>query len=205
MATTTPNYGWDVPTSTDYVKDGATAIETLGDDIDATVWSITNGKNVALSTVVSTTFSATTTISADSVFTSSFKNYRIVLNCTSGSGSPAEIQMRFRVAGVANSSALYNLGSKSRTYAGADDNANQANATYAFAARTAGGPWTAVIDLMQPQQAQGTFYTILNADSAQAGNRGGFHNSTTQFDGIQFVNSGGTNMTGTIQILGYRD
>ena len=39
MATTTPNYGWTVPTSTDYVKDGATAIETLGDAIDASVYN----------------------------------------------------------------------------------------------------------------------------------------------------------------------
>ena len=37
MATTTPNNGWSVPTSTDYVKDGADAIETLGDAIDASV------------------------------------------------------------------------------------------------------------------------------------------------------------------------
>jgi hypothetical protein len=37
MATTTPNNGWSVPTSTDYVKDGATAIETLGDAIDTSV------------------------------------------------------------------------------------------------------------------------------------------------------------------------
>jgi hypothetical protein len=43
MATTTPNYGWDVPTSTDYVKDGATAIETLGDDIDATLYTALGG------------------------------------------------------------------------------------------------------------------------------------------------------------------
>jgi hypothetical protein len=35
MATTTPQFGWAVPTSTDYVKDGAAAIETLGDAIDA--------------------------------------------------------------------------------------------------------------------------------------------------------------------------
>jgi hypothetical protein len=37
MPTTTPNYGWSVPVSTDLVKDGATAIETLGDSVDATV------------------------------------------------------------------------------------------------------------------------------------------------------------------------
>jgi hypothetical protein len=39
MATTTPNYGWVVPTSTDLVKDGATAIETLGDSVDSTVFN----------------------------------------------------------------------------------------------------------------------------------------------------------------------
>jgi hypothetical protein len=37
MATTTPNFGWSVPTSTDLVKNGASAIETLGDAIDATL------------------------------------------------------------------------------------------------------------------------------------------------------------------------
>jgi hypothetical protein len=40
MATTTPNYGWPVPTSTDLVKDGATAIEALGDAVDATVFGL---------------------------------------------------------------------------------------------------------------------------------------------------------------------
>jgi hypothetical protein len=43
MATTTPNFGWTVPTSTDLVKDGATAIETLGDAIDASLSSLDTG------------------------------------------------------------------------------------------------------------------------------------------------------------------
>jgi hypothetical protein len=43
MATTTPNFGWVVPTSTDLVKDGATAIETLGDSIDATLLDLKGG------------------------------------------------------------------------------------------------------------------------------------------------------------------
>jgi hypothetical protein len=66
MATTTPNYGWDVPTSTDYVKDGATAIETLGDDIDATLYGLvgTNTK-VGMQLLSTTTLSgASTTISS---------------------------------------------------------------------------------------------------------------------------------------------
>ena len=43
MATTTPNFGWVVPTSTDLVKDGATAIETLGDSIDASLLDLKGG------------------------------------------------------------------------------------------------------------------------------------------------------------------
>jgi hypothetical protein len=41
MATTTPNFGWTVPTSSDLVKNGATAIETLGDSVDASFASLT--------------------------------------------------------------------------------------------------------------------------------------------------------------------
>ena len=43
MATTTPNFGWPVPTSTDLVKDGATAIEALGDSIDASLLDLKGG------------------------------------------------------------------------------------------------------------------------------------------------------------------
>jgi hypothetical protein len=43
MATTTPNFSWPVPTSTDLVKDGATAIEGLGDAIDASLLDLKGG------------------------------------------------------------------------------------------------------------------------------------------------------------------
>jgi hypothetical protein len=42
MATTTPNFGWSVPTSTDLVTNGAVAIETLGDSIDTDLWNLEN-------------------------------------------------------------------------------------------------------------------------------------------------------------------
>jgi hypothetical protein len=41
MATTTPNFGWTVPTPSDLVKNGATAIETLGDSVDASFAGLT--------------------------------------------------------------------------------------------------------------------------------------------------------------------
>ena len=43
MATTTPNFGWAVTTSSDLVKNGATAIETLGDAIDASMVDLKGG------------------------------------------------------------------------------------------------------------------------------------------------------------------
>jgi hypothetical protein len=41
---TSPYYAWDEPNDSDFVKDGALAMRTLGDDIDATVNKIENFK-----------------------------------------------------------------------------------------------------------------------------------------------------------------
>jgi len=43
MATTTTNFGWDIPQSTDLVKDGATAIAALGQDIDTALVDLKGG------------------------------------------------------------------------------------------------------------------------------------------------------------------
>jgi|688.fasta_scaffold305059_3 hypothetical protein len=55
MATTTPNFGWAVPTSTDLVKDGAVAIETLGDSIDASLVDLKGGTTGQVLTKASNT------------------------------------------------------------------------------------------------------------------------------------------------------
>lgn len=55
MATTTPNFGWAVPTSTDLVKDGAVAIELLGDSIDAAFVDLKGGLTGQYLTKVSNT------------------------------------------------------------------------------------------------------------------------------------------------------
>jgi hypothetical protein len=66
MATTTPNYGWPVPTSTDLVKNGATAIEGLGDAIDASLLDLkggTTGQVLAKATNTDMDFTWTTSSS----------------------------------------------------------------------------------------------------------------------------------------------
>jgi len=65
MATTTPNYGWAVPTSTDLVKDGATAIETLGDSIDASFVGLKGGTTGQVLSKTSNTDLAFTWVAQD--------------------------------------------------------------------------------------------------------------------------------------------
>jgi hypothetical protein len=67
MATTTPNFGWSVPTSSDLLKNGATAIETLGDSIDASLVDLkggTTGQVLAKATNTDMDFSWTTAASS---------------------------------------------------------------------------------------------------------------------------------------------
>jgi hypothetical protein len=76
MATTTPNYGWPVPTSTDLVKDGATAIEALGDAIDATVYSQSSALVLVKSQVIG---SAVASVAVTGAFSTTYDAYKIVI------------------------------------------------------------------------------------------------------------------------------
>jgi hypothetical protein len=87
MATTTPNYGWTVPTSTDLVKDGATAIETLGDAIDASMNTALGTKKAGMVLLNTTSFSGVTSQAVTSVFSATYNNYKIITNFTSNSGN----------------------------------------------------------------------------------------------------------------------
>jgi hypothetical protein len=85
MATTTPNYGWPIPQSTDLVKDGATAIASLGTAIDSTVYNLPGAAIVQvkydeLATAVSNTGSTAFKVAGLSVAItpSSTANYIVV-------------------------------------------------------------------------------------------------------------------------------
>ena len=106
MATTTPNYGWAVPTSTDLVKDGATAIETLGDAIDASMNTALGTKKAGMVLLNTTSFSGVASQSINDVFSSTYNSYKIIIKATSASSLVA-LSMRLRVGGADNSSSNY--------------------------------------------------------------------------------------------------
>jgi len=212
MATTTPNYGWDVPTSTDYVKDGATAIETLGDDIDATLFSVTSGKNVGMVLINATTITASSTVNIDNIFTSSFRNYRIVTALTTVAGSGG-IYMKMRAGGVSNSSANYAFAatgyiSNNSGTNGYSNGVTTSGFELGYCANALGGLFSNDMMLYNPQQTQYTTFTgdavtTFNTTNNYTWANGGLMNVTTAYDGLSLI--GPANMTGVIRIYGLKD
>ena len=207
MATTTPNYGWDVPTSTDYVKDGATAIETLGDDIDASLFSITGGKNVGLVHINTTSFTTQSAVSLNNVFTSAYTNYRIVFNVTAKTTN-GFMALRFRASGADNSTTNYNhaglLGRTTNTTA----NYGASGDTVGYVGFANAVPSFTSLEIANPQAAQYTSFTTtgFGGDLSTWFNIIGGGNFTTnaQFDGISLSAATGT-ISGTVQVFGYRN
>jgi hypothetical protein len=106
MATTTPNYGWSVPTSTDLVTNGATAIETLGDAIDASMNTALGTKKAGMVLLNTTSFSGVSSQSINDVFSATYNYYRIILVAL-GSTTTQSVNLRLRVSGADNSSTNY--------------------------------------------------------------------------------------------------
>jgi hypothetical protein len=216
MATTTPNYGWDVPTSSDYVKLGAVAIETLGDDIDASLFSITSGKNVGLVHINTTTFSAQSAFIVDNVFTSAFTNYRIVYDFSVSTNAARSVNLQFRSAGATVSTANYQTVSdaafpsggttKTGNFFGATNSTSLTIIPEAYYLGTTNFSFSA--DFINPQVAKfanvhGNFMGQTAANLI-FGSYGGSCTVTTAMDGFTFFTTSGT-MTGTVRIYGYRN
>jgi hypothetical protein len=210
MATTTPNYGWDVPTSTDYVKDGATAIETLGDDIDATLYTINGGSAlVGLQKVTSTSFSAQSSVSVNNCFTSAYSNYRIIITATATGDLDASF--RFRASGSDASGANYQY-AYTGFFASTSANGGGSNATAIPNLPSIGNGRQShcIIDITGPNTTNAWKPLTQQTAFTHSGvgiivfNGAGVINSTTQFDGFTIFLGSGT-MTGNITVYGYRN
>ena len=205
MATTTPNYGWAVPTSTDLVKDGATAIETLGDAIDASMNTALGTKKAMGVLLNTTTFSAVSSFSLPTdTFTSTYDHYRILLNITTASTTIGHT-VRFRAAGSDSSAATYNYYNRnSSSSSGADTNtfARSQTSGVLFPVSLGTDLQTYVIDVMAPKLSQVTTL-LFQATGAVANHNYGVvaFNNTTSFDSLSVICSSG-NFTGNYSVFG---
>ena len=211
MATTTPNYGWTVPTSTDLVKDGATAIETLGDAIDASMNTALGTKKAGMVLLNTTSFSAVSSVSLPAnTFSSAYKNYQFVFK---GTGSTFNtLTLRMRASGTDNSSNNYKYSVYTQQYLAASA-ANSAGGSVSLVSSFQFGygystlPTYASGYIFEPFETAYTsfIYSGLYLQDTTTGGYGhygtGGMSVTTSYDSATILASTGT-ITGSISIYG---
>jgi hypothetical protein len=203
MATTTPNYGWDVPTSTDYVKDGATAIETLGDDIDATLWTALGGAYPGLRLVKKQTVgSAVASVTVTGAFSATYENYKILY---SGGVGSTNIEFAFSLGGITGSNYYSSLNYSVNT--GSTPLAASSNTTSLSWCGAASANTTQFeLDIQSPfatKHKTGSSKLIPSAVALNQGSANHYINSATSATAFTITPNVGTITGGNIYVYGY--
>ncbi len=162
-----------------------------------------------------TSFSAVASQAVSSCFSSTYKNYKIIIDLTASSTN-ANIYLKLRATST-DSSTGYTQGMPLQPASGgAITNLSQASATAGFwvsAVHTSISSIhgnTSVIDLFRPFE---TVYTTHNAfvsftsssDGSYYGGAGtGRHENSTSYNSLNLISSAGT-ITGVMTIYGYND
>jgi hypothetical protein len=282
MATTTPNFGFDIPQPTDLVKDGATAIAALGTDIDTAFvdlkggttgqvlakasgadldfsWVAQDDSNAIQNAIVdakgdliaatandtparlavgangtvltadsaeatglkwataggggglvfitSSTFSASAAANINSCFSSTYQNYRVMIDIDSASASNTQLALKFRASGTNSSESYYTWGIEPNAGSDTIFVARGANISNGIVGYQGANGTKASIDVFDPFATQRTFYNCNYSSLTAAplnivGFSNGCHNNTSSYDGISIIASSG-DITGTIRIYGY--
>jgi len=165
---------------------------------------LANSGLVYVSTVAMTT--ATTNI--DGCFTSTYDNYRVIIEGTSANAVSTDMRIAFRTSGVTNNTAIYysnilfatNITGPSWAYVGA--------AVSAYAGVTADVHLTNGLDIFSPKLAKVTSISAqgngFGNSLAVVGNWYSNFNAATVFDGMAIRNTNGDVFTATCTIYGYR-
>jgi hypothetical protein len=199
MAGQTTNYLFDYPTSTDYVKDGATAIETLADDVDATLFTALGGAYPGMRLVKKQTIgTGVSSVNVTGAFSATYQAYKIII--AGGVGSTTQsISLKMGAASNGHDSGLIYVG-----YAGgsvlSDSFSNQANWLLAGYSTVSGNNMN--VDLINPFLSAITRMTTGFSDQFNAGTYTGRQSSTTSFTDFT-VAVAGTITGGTIYVYGY--
>ncbi len=203
MATTTPNYAWSVPTSTDYVKDGASAIETLGDSVDSTLYTALGGAYPGLRLVKKQTIGTTvSSVTVTDAFSATYENYFIKV---SGGVGSADLALNLTLGATATG--YYWVGTSQQYGSTTVSGGTGSNvASWASVVYGSTNALSGQIFLDMPQaakrtvgrwQATGTSTTYFRNDAQ------GFLNDNTQYTAFTLTASSGTITGGTIYVYGY--
>ena len=200
---TTNTMGIPYPESTDAVANGATAMESLAEAVDV---------KTGLVRIAGGTQSGTAALNVDSVFTSKFLNYRLVLTAIESTVADRAVRINFRSGGVTNAAFNYVYAYRGlRTNGGSGDTA-LGGADFAeigvhlgnFANVKLG---SASIDITGPQSNQTTFGTVTavgyEALVYQMRSGGLAFNDSTIFDGFRISLSNTGDISFKWDLYGY--
>jgi hypothetical protein len=227
MATTTTNFGWDIPQSTDLVKDGATAIAALGQDIDTAfvdfkggttgqVLKKTSGTDLdvewgtpssGLTLINTTSFSGVLSQSVNDVFSATYNNYRIVCHINNTSAADG-MNLRLRVSGADNTTSNYNLARVESNASAVVNRYSAGTTSFDINSTDDGGAALGfVIDLQAPFASNRTVGQMIvmgqSSDANYSARFGGYvFSATTSFTGYTIFVGSGT-MTGSISTFAY--
>ena len=225
----TTNFNWSTPADTDLVKNGASAIRTLGSAIDTSFVDFKGGTtgqvlkktsntdldvewgtaSSGLTLINTTSFSAVASQAVTPVFSATYENYRVLIRITAQQTTNGDHYLRMRSGATDDTGGNYFSGGYlTRFNAGTIGAFNQNAGTFY---RLGDGITTAtgiyyVLDILSPFLAQKTGISLKGASEdatySYAVAKDGIHNLTTSYDGYNIITSAGT-FSGKVSTYGY--
>lgn len=169
--------------------------------------------NSGLVYITGGTQSGSTALNVDSVFTSTYLNYRLVMTDCKTSITDRAVRINFRTGGTTNTSSVYDYAYRGLRSNGVTGDTSSGAVSFAeigiyigtFADLELGA---ASIDIMSPQTSTRTF-GVANAVGYESGayqmRNGGFvYNANQSFDGFRISLSNTGNVAFQWQLYGYR-
>ena len=204
MATTTTNYGFDIPQSTDLVKDGATAIATLGQDIDTAMNTALGTKKAGMVLLNTTSFSGVASQSINDVFSTTYRNYRILVTIDDNASTPSDLTFRLRVAGADASGANYRNHNIFINSSGVTGNyGSGTTSTFWYAGvQIASTQSRGTIEVLSPFETKHTGFVGIGGGGDLSIVAGGRHTLDTSYTGFTLIPDAG-NIDGTVSVYGY--
>ena len=181
------------------VNSGATAPE----------WGAAGGGDFVL--ITAQTFSASSGVNVNSVFTSTYNNYKVIVNVTSTSTSN-DFYLRLRASGSDNTNSTYQY-TGVNTYSDIDTiYIQRGNSATSFdrsgnAASADDGATNMIYEFLNPQASirTGLTYHCISSDGSRViyDSGSGIFDNTTSFDGFSLIVDTG-NITGKVYVYGYK-
>lgn len=173
--------------------------------------SVTVGSGSATtSTSGAVTFSGVSSVSLNGVFTSAYKNYRLVVSDINSASGNSNFGLRLRSSGSDNAAnSYYQYWTMKRLNGTTQDNTGGPSTLYTLFSYDANTSysWNWYGDITSPQAARNTIVTGngFAADTTSTYNVLStiLHAVSSSFDGVTFIPTAST-MSGTVQIYGYR-